>query len=40
MGTGLERWANPLAQIGIPVGDLHQEQLKIVAERVGISLPF
>ena len=28
------------AEIGIPVGDLHQEQLKIVAERVGISLPF
>ena len=28
------------AETGIPVGELHQEQLKIVAERVGIPLPF
>ena len=28
------------AEIGIPVGEAHQEQLKIAAERVGIPLPF
>jgi LDH2 family malate/lactate/ureidoglycolate dehydrogenase len=28
------------AEIGIPVGDIHQEQLKIVSERVSVPLPF
>ena len=28
------------AEIGIPVGEEHQEQLKIIAERVGVPLPF
>ena len=28
------------AEIGIPVGEAHQEQLKVVAERVGVPLPF